>query len=86
MCIAVETLNEVAESLADFHKLTNNPLPMLKECFPDLSFVRISAADIPEPPYRALPDYNLYLLDGREHCVQLTNDPANATAVVVAHL
>jgi hypothetical protein len=58
---------------------------MLKDCFPDLSFVRMSAANIPEQPFRSLPDYNLYLLDGREHCVQLTNDPALATGVVVAH-
>lgn len=84
MCISPETMKEIELSLAEFHRLTRNPLPMLKECFPELSFVRMSASDIPEEPFRSLPDYNLYLLDGREHCVQLTNDPAHATGVVVA--
>lgn len=85
MCISTETMNKIELSLAEFHKLTNNPLSMLKECYPELSFVSMSDADIPESPFRSLTDYNLYLLDGREHCVQLTNDPANATGVVVAY-
>lgn len=84
MCISPETMKEIEQSLAEFHKLTNNPLPMLKECFPGVFFVRMSAADIPESPFRSLPDYDLHLLDGREHCVQLTNDPSQATGVVVA--
>lgn len=84
MCITVETLNEIESALVEFKKLTNNPLPLLKDCFPGLSFVRLSASDIDEPPFRALADYNLYLLDAREHCVQLTSDPAAATGVVVA--
>ena len=58
MCLTPETLKEIETSLVDFHKLTNNPLPMLKECFPQLSFVRMSAADIAEAPFRALADYN----------------------------
>jgi len=86
MCISNETMAEIESSLAEFYKLTNNPLPILKECFPGISFVRMSASDITEAPFRSMPEYNLYLLDGREHCVQLTHDPAHATAVVVAHL
>jgi len=85
MHISIETLKDIESSLADFHKMTNNPLPMLKECYPEISFVRLSATDISEAPFRALPDYNLYLLDGREHCVQLTNSLDDATGIVVAH-
>lgn len=84
MCISTETMNEIESSLIQFHQLSNNPLPMLKDCFPEMSFLRMSAADIHEEPFRALADYNLYLLDGSEHCVQLTNDLNSATAVVVA--
>lgn len=84
MCISTEIMTEIEESLAAFHKLTNNPLPMLKESFPGVFFVRMSASDIPESPFRSLPDYDLHLLDGRDHCVQLTNDPSHATGVVVA--
>ncbi|MDI1310390.1 MAG: hypothetical protein PSV17_13305 [Methylotenera sp.] len=85
MCISTETMNEIESSLLDFHQLSNNPLPMLKDCFPKTSFLRMSAADIDEAPFRSLDNYNLYLLDGREHCVQLTSDLSTATAIVVAH-
>ncbi len=84
MCISVETMNEIESSLIKFHTLTNNPLPMLKGCFPELSFLRMSDADIDDAPFRSLDDYNLYLLDGRDHCVQITNNLNEATAVVVA--
>lgn len=85
MCITAETMKEIEIALEEFHKISRNPMPMLKDCFPGLSFVRLSAADMSEPPFRSLQDFNLYLLDGRDHCVQLTHDPANATGVVVAY-
>lgn len=84
MCITVETLKEIETSLAEFEKLTNNPAIMLKDSFPDVRFIRMSASDIDEPPFRALDHYNLYLLDTREHCAQITNDLARATGVVLA--
>lgn len=84
MCISTETLNEIEAALLEFKPLTNNPLPLLKDFFPGLNFVRLSARDIDEPPFRAMEDYNLYLLDAREHCVQITSDPSVATGVVVA--
>lgn len=84
MCITPETLGRIEGALAEFKKLTNNPLPLLKDCFPDLSFVRLSASDIDEPPFRVLEDYNLYLLDAREHCVKITYEPEAATGIVVA--
>jgi hypothetical protein len=84
MCISTETMNEIESSLIQFHQLSNNPIPMLKDCFPDMSFLRMSASDMDEAPFRSLANYNIYLLDGREHCVQLTNDLSIATAVVIA--
>ena len=84
MCISAEIMNEIESTLTQFDKLTSNPLPILKDCFPDLSFVRMSAADMDEKPFRSLPNFDLYLLDGREHCVMLTDDPSLATGVVVA--
>ncbi|HOY69462.1 MAG TPA: hypothetical protein PL131_03450 [Methylotenera sp.] len=84
MCITTETMNEIESSLIQFHQLSNNPIPMLKNCFPETSFLRMSASDFDEAPFRSLANYDLFLLDGREHCVQLTNDLSVATAVVVA--
>ncbi len=84
MCISCETLTEIEDALKDFTNITNNPVPMLKECFPDISFLRMSARDVDEAPFRTLANYNLYLLDTSEHCVKITNNPDLATAVVVA--
>ncbi len=86
MSITIDTLHEIERALSEFNKMTSNPLPMLKDFFPGLSFVRLSASDMTEPPFRALPDYNLYLLDTSEHCVHITSDPGEATGVVIAQL
>lgn len=84
MCISTETLSEIEAALEEFQKLSQNPMALLRNCFPGLSFVRLSASDIDEAPFRQLPNYNLYLLDAREHCVQITSDPGVATGVVLA--
>jgi len=84
MCISSETLSEIEIALEEFQKITENPMALLRNCFPGLSFVRLAASDIEEQPFRQLPNYNLYLLDAREHCVQITADPNDATGVVLA--
>lgn len=84
MQLSAEMIDEVEATLKQFDPLTSNPLPILKDCFPNLSFVRMSAADMDETPFRSMPNYDLYLLDGREHCVQLTNEPSHATSIVIA--
>lgn len=84
MCITTQKLSEIESSLIEFKNMTNNPIPLLRGCFPDINFLRMSARDVDEAPFRALDDYNLYLLDTSEHCVKITNNPDLATAVVVA--
>lgn len=84
MCISAETLTEIEVALEEFQKISTNPMALLRNCFPALSFVRLSASDIDEQPFRQLPNYNLYLLDAREHCVQITSDLNDATGVVLA--
>ena len=62
-----------------------NPLADFRSCFPGLSLTRCDASDmIGEAPYREYPAFDLYLVDGRDHCWRLTGDPAAATGVVVA--
>jgi hypothetical protein len=84
MCISSDTLSEIEASLEEFLKISENPLALLRNCFPALSFVRLSASDIDEQPYRTLAGCNLYLLDARDHCVQITSSPNDATGVVLA--
>lgn len=52
--------------------------------FPGLSFTRLEPLDVrDETPARVCAPYRLYLLDGRDHCVRITSDPAEATGVVL---
>lgn len=83
MCIAEHTLNEIVAALGDVRAVTSNPLTMLRECYPEISFLRMTERDMDEPPYRCLSDFNLYLLDTREHCVKLTRQLEHATGIVL---
>lgn len=56
-----------------------------RERFPGLSFTPCSSSDMNgERPFRSYPGFDLYLVDGRDHCVSFTPDPTNATGIVVA--
>jgi len=59
-------------------------VPSLREQFPGVMFVRCSARDMSEQPYRNHERYQLHLLDRREHCVQVTLQPENADGVIIA--
>ncbi len=37
-----------------------------------------------ETPARSYERCNLYLLDGRDHCMKITGDPAAATGLIIA--
>jgi hypothetical protein len=60
-------------------------LARLRRELPGRSITVCDAADMTEGrPYRAYPEFEVYLVDGSGHCWQLTQDPAVATALVVA--
>ena len=62
-----------------------NPLAEFRTRFPGLSLTRCDASDMStEQAFREYPAFNLYLVDGRDHCWRVTHDPAAATGVVVA--
>ena len=56
----------------------------LRRQFPHLSWTRCDASDVSEAPFRVYAGFDLHLLDGADHCVQLTEDPARATGLVIA--
>ncbi len=52
--------------------------------FPGLSVTRCDPSDIGvETAFRSSPRFDLHLVDGRDHCWQLTADPACATGIVL---
>lgn len=62
-----------------------NPFADFRRRFPGLSLTRCDAADMSgEEPFRAYPKFDLYLVDGRDHCWRITDDPDAATGIVVA--
>lgn len=65
--------------------LAGNPLAEFRARFPGLSLTRCDASDMSsEQVFREYPKYKLYLVDGRDHCWHITNDPAAATGIVLA--
>jgi hypothetical protein len=62
-----------------------NPLADFRKSFPGLSLTRCDAQDMSgEDAFREYPKFKLYLVDGRDHCWHITDDPASATGIVVA--
>lgn len=60
-------------------------LARLRRELPGRAITVCDAADMTEGrPYREYPEFEVYLVDGSGHCWQLTQDPAVATALVVA--
>jgi hypothetical protein len=60
-------------------------LPALRRDFPGLAFVRCDASDMAASrPFRVTPTADVYLIDGRDHCVSLTSDLGAATGVLIA--
>ena len=54
--------------------------------FPDVTLTRCDAGDMQgETPFRSHAQFDLYLIDARDHCVHLTADPATATGIVLAN-
>ncbi len=65
----------------------NAHLPALRQRFPALHFSECGEDDV-SPRYHAafsFEGYALYLISGASgHCLELTNDPATATGILVA--
>ncbi|WP_306603651.1 DUF6129 family protein [Azonexus sp.] len=59
----------------------------LRKSFPEMHFTECSENDV-SPRYKvasSVTGYDLYLISGATgHCLELTNDPANATGILIA--
>ena len=59
----------------------------LRSDYPGLHFTYCSDDDLPnDGPAMEQQRFNLYLVDGREHCLCMTRDFTHATGVVVAEI
>jgi hypothetical protein len=84
MALTPEDLGRLDALLASAAKGVN-PLADFRQSFPGLTLTRCDASDMSgESAFREYPQFNLYLVDGRDHCWHLTGDPTSATGIVVA--
>ncbi|CAA9890086.1 conserved hypothetical protein [Candidatus Methylobacter favarea] len=59
----------------------------LRQHYQSIHFTYCMDDDLPNnTPVIEHKDFNLYLIDGREHCLCLTNDYETATGIVVAEI
>ncbi|MDY6942211.1 MAG: DUF6129 family protein [Pseudomonadota bacterium] len=67
--------------------LDETTVQALRAAWPDLHFSYCADDDVCGPrPVRALAGINIYLVDGRGHCLQFTDQPELATGLVLAEV
>lgn len=86
--IVPETLDQIASFAAALGDLNESALAVIKQSWPDLRFTLCSDDDMPArlPPALQRERFNLYLVNGSEHCLSLTDDPLHAIGVVLARV
>ena len=73
--------------LVEEHGLDEDAVTSLRGKWPDIHFTYCSDDDVLGPqPVREFDTFNVYLVDGRDHCLKFTSDPASATGLVLAEV
>jgi hypothetical protein len=84
--ITMEQTREIAGKIAQLG-INESVLATLRQAYPGIHFTYCMEDDIPNnEPVLTHEDFNLYLVDGREHCLCLTDNPEIATGIVVAEI
>ncbi|MFI3220111.1 MAG: DUF6129 family protein [Methylococcales bacterium] len=84
--IAEVQLQAVVKRIASAY-LDDALITQLRAEFAPLHFTYCYDDDISDrTPVLETEQFNLYLIDGREHCLKMTNDYEAATGIVVAEL
>lgn len=84
--IAEETLKQVAESV-ERAGVGEAVLADLRQEFPGVHFSYCLDDDVGVArPVLEHPAFNLYLVDGRDHCLSLTTNPTAATGLLLAEV
>jgi hypothetical protein len=56
----------------------------LRARLPGFIVLSCDAADVLEDPWRSYPAIDLHFVDTRNHCTEMTRDPATATGLLLA--
>jgi hypothetical protein len=81
-----ETISHIADAAAEFQFLDDTTLDFLRGRWPGLHFTLCGDDDVPArlSPVLERPGFNVYLVNGSEQCLTMTNDPEVAIGVVLA--
>jgi hypothetical protein len=84
--ITTEQINSIAEKIKSLG-LEEEAVSALRQEYQPIHFTYCMDDDLPNnAPIVETSAFNLYLVDGREHCLCLTNDYDAATGIVVAEI
>lgn len=84
--ITAEQAQEIANKIEALG-VDESTVSALRQEYPGIHFTYCMDDDLPNnTPVMEHQDFNLYLIDGREHCLCLTNDFDVATGIVVAEI
>lgn len=84
--ISSEQVQLIASALRT-QALNETVVSALRGEYPGIHFTYCMEDDIPNnEPVLEGESFNLYLVDGREHCLCLTNNYENATGIVIAEI
>ncbi|MDD5273313.1 MAG: DUF6129 family protein, partial [Methylovulum sp.] len=82
--ITAEQVQEIAQKINALGS-SDTTVSQLRQAYQSIHFTYCMDDDLPNnTPIMEQEGFNLYLVDGREHCLCLTNDYAAATGIVVA--
>ena len=84
--ITTEQINTIAAKIETLG-VDETTISTLRKQYQPVHFTYCMDDDLPNnTPIIRHKDFNLYLIDGREHCLCLTNDYEAATGIVVAEI
>ena len=83
MTLSKERLEEITHYLAETELLAID-LSALKARFPHVGWTRCDASDVDEDPFQTVGRFELHLMDGRDHCIKITDRTAEATGIILA--
>lgn len=84
--ISSEQLQQIASSIRS-ETLSETLVGNLRHQYPGIHFTYCMEDDIPNhEPMLETDSFNLYLVDGREHCLCLTRNYDHASGIVIAEI
>ena len=84
--ITVENTQTIAKEVKN-KGLDYDTVAELRQSYPDIHFTYCMDDDVTSgKPVLETEAFNMYLIDGREHCLCLTNDFDVATGIVLAEV